>query len=423
MRLKKIQKVKGIFLFIELYSVTCDVFNRNKTDNFLVPSVVKMYCRTNKTSIDQHTEEREAVVLGTKMEWMPTDANKTNSMTHIDYIIPPNQPGRPPSVARVQYGATLKRELILRKMYRELNQDLENMQIVLKRTILEGVEIKLMRTAINRWQNVGQNRKQIDLEDAIFCSLHLELRVNEAKLGGLFNEGFTHRQSCRLVDEYVENIEVIVNEGKLGLTTHQNQWRFPIAKDRKSIKTAFSLKNNLSRSMFDKIDKLLEEVLKYHSQRYRMEWKEVIISYLEIIEIILIRKPFTDEMIYSFQDKVDKYYEKWINLTGRNGMTNYIHFLGSGHVAYYLFKYRNLYRFSQQGFEAMMGKIKAIYHRCTSRGGNGSAEQTRSHILQVAHFLLRMMMWHSGVGDNYFRQKYVDEILDDAEKECGALAH
>ena len=96
-------------------------------------------------------------------------------------------------------------------------------------------------------------------------------------------------------------------------------------------------------TLSNKIDKFLEEVLKYHSQRYRMEWKEVIISYLEIIEIILIRKPFTDEMIYSFQDKVDKYYEKWINLTGRNGMTNYIHFLGSGHVAYYLFKYRNLY--------------------------------------------------------------------------------
>ena len=128
-------------------------------------------------------------------------------------------------------------------------------------------------------------------------------------------------------------------------------------------------------------------------------------------------------MIYSFQDKVDEYYEKWINLTGQNGMTNYIHFLGSGHVAYYLFKYRNVYRFSQQGFEAMMGKIKAIYHRCTSRGGNGSAKQTRSHILQVAHFVLCMMMWHSGVGDNYFRQKYGNKIVDGAEEECGALVH
>ena len=226
----KIQKIKIIFLFIELYNVTCDVFNRNEAGNFLVPTLVKMYCRTNKMSIDKHVEEEESVSLATTMEWMPTDANKNNSMTHIDFVIPPNQPGRPPSVVRIQYGAKLKRELILRKMYRELNQDLEHMQIVLKRTILEGVEIKLMRTAIDRWQNVGENRKQIDLEDAIFCSLHLELRVNEAHLGGLFNEGFTHRQTGRMVDEYVEAIEVVVNEGKLGLSTHQNQWRFPISK-------------------------------------------------------------------------------------------------------------------------------------------------------------------------------------------------
>ena len=71
----------------------------------------------------------------------------------------------------------------------------------------------------------GKNRKQIDLEDAIFCSLHLELRVNEAKLSGLFNEGFTHRQTCQMVDEYVEAIKVVLNEGKLGIATHQNQWR------------------------------------------------------------------------------------------------------------------------------------------------------------------------------------------------------
>ena len=71
----------------------------------------------------------------------------------------------------------------------------------------------------------------------------------------------------------------------------------------------------------------------------------------------------------------------------------------------------------------MMGKIKAIYHRCTSRGGSGSTEEDRSHILQVAHFLLRMMMWHSGRGDAYFCQKYGNDIVDDAIEECGELSN
>ena len=147
----------------------------------------------------------------------------------------------------------------------------------------------------------------------------------------------------------------------------------------------------------------------------------MITRYLHILEILLYRKPFSDEMIYDLQDKIDIYFIKWIKLSGRNGMTNYIHFKGSGHVCYYLFKYRNLYRYSQQGFEAMMSKIKAIYHKCTSRGGNGSAEEDRSHILQVAHFLLRAMMWNSGRGEAYFRSKYGYDIVDDAQTEPGSF--
>ena len=115
---------------------------------------------------------------------------------------------------------------------------------------MEGVEIRIMRVAINQWTKVDENGKQITLEKAIFCTLHLELSVNEAKNGGVFNEGFTHRQTGWLVDEYVENIENIFNKEKLGMSMHQNQWRFPISKDWKSIDSGFSLKNALSREMF-----------------------------------------------------------------------------------------------------------------------------------------------------------------------------
>ena len=108
------------------------------------------------------------------------------------------------------------------------------------------------------------------------------------------NEGLKHRQTCRLVDEYENNMQLIVNKDRLGMSSHQNQWRFPISKDRKSIESGFSLKNNLSRSMFLKIDKLIDEALKFHTNDYKVEWKNVIVDYLEIIEIMLIRKPFTD---------------------------------------------------------------------------------------------------------------------------------
>ena len=66
--------------------------------------------------------------------------------------------------------------------------------------------------------------------------------------------------------------------------------------------------------------------------------------------------------------------------------------------------YGNLYKYYQQGFEAMINTIKAIYYKSTSRGGAGG--EVQSHILQIGHFLLRTMLWNSGHGDKYFQAKY-----------------
>ena len=37
-----------------------------------------------------------------------------------------------------------------------------------------------------------------------------------------------------------------------------------------------------------------------------------------------------------------------------------------------MYKNGNLYKYGQQGFEAMIGKIKCIYEKTTSHGGNGA---------------------------------------------------
>ena len=119
-------------MYNELYAV-CSAIN-HQDGTFLVPSVARPYCQANKVTTDYHVEEEESVINGTKIEWMPTDANKHNNINHIDFIIPPLVPGQPVSRIRIQYGGLLKRELILRKMFRELGQGktLESMQKILK---------------------------------------------------------------------------------------------------------------------------------------------------------------------------------------------------------------------------------------------------------------------------------------------------
>jgi hypothetical protein len=37
-----------------------------------------------------------------------------------------------------------------------------------------------------------------------------------------------------------------------------------------------------------------------------------------------------------FQDNADKFFNLWVEVFGRDGVTNYIHLLGSGHMLYFL---------------------------------------------------------------------------------------
>jgi hypothetical protein len=74
---------------------------------------------------------------------------------------------------------------------------------------------------------------------------------------------------------------------------------------------------------------------------------------------------------------------------GMEGVTNYIHLLGSGHMHYFLQKYGCLYLYRQQGWEAMMGKVQAVMHLNTQRGGKGSSEgKSKSFIYPIMLFVL-----------------------------------
>ena len=74
------------------------------------------------------------------------------------------------------------------------------------------------------------------------------------------------------------------------------------------------------------------------------------------------RVEFTGKMIEEFQSLADYFFITWVSLNGIAGVTNYIHMLGSGHLMEFLYKYRNLYKYSQQGWEHLNKQASGIYH-------------------------------------------------------------
>ena len=119
-----------------------------------------------------------------------------------------------------------------------------------------------------------------------------------------------------------------------------------------------SMSNKIVRKFMSKIDELIDFIIKDSGRN--VLWKEALTVYNEVIEIARKKEDFTVDDINLFQQKADLFFIKWVELHKADGVTNYIHMLGSGHFKYYLEKHKNLYIFSQQGWESLNSLIKLM---------------------------------------------------------------
>ena len=90
-------------------------------------------------------------------------------------------------------------------------------------------------------------------------------------------------------------------------------------------------------------------------------WTTASNNYWTAMVLLRKRHDFTNAEIAVYQNHADRFFQAWVTLWQKEGITNFMHMIGSGHVADYLFKWKNLYRFSQQGWEAMNSLIKTFF--------------------------------------------------------------
>jgi hypothetical protein len=106
---------------------------------------------------------------------------------------------------------------------------------------------------------------------------------------------------------------------------------------------------------------------------------------------------FTPDMVIEFQKDIDAFFQIWVSLHGGEGVTNYIHLLATGHVSAYLFHWKNLYRHSQQGWEAFNSLLKTFFFRRTQRGGSvNGGKGGKSRLAPIGKWLQRRIVWLCG---------------------------
>ncbi len=81
---------------------------------------------------------------------------------------------------------------------------------------------------------------------------------------------------------------------------------------------------------------------KEEDEQERDAWFEIMANYDAAMEILIKQSEYTDDDIEKFQDHVDVFFQQYINIVRVEGITNYIHMLGSGHVKYCMVEHCNL---------------------------------------------------------------------------------
>jgi hypothetical protein len=386
-----------------------------------------------------HGEHIKAVSEKTELI-LAGDANAVNNPRHINY--------EPPVIGpqRMDYVRFITKELQLRQL--PLDGTLDDRRERLHNSLYMEEKYVLIETVLSRSEGAAAAMKHL-IEDAIPCGLHMENRVGEKLFQMLLSKGLdsllvkqvhkevksagtgsdsksgTSKKTIKKkkkklprnipqasLTDYTNKIQEHINTKILGTPRRPSQWKLPIT-DKKEL-GPISMTNSKVRKIIDNFDLLVDSVLPDDTpESIKNLWYTALDSYRELMVMVRQREDFSDEDIEEFSDLCDIFYDAWIELHQREGITNYIHLIGSGHVTYYLQRYKNLYRFSQQGWESLNSKVKRIFYKNTQKGGKGSKDKT--YLLPVVRFLQRDLLWKTGRADRFFEARYNKEVECDSD--------
>jgi hypothetical protein len=238
----------------------------------------------------------------------------------------------------------------------------------------------------------------ITIRQAVPCILHLENRCGEKYLKMLLLEGFDAFKTDADQMRFIRDFEVLVNTGVLGTPIRQANWRLATAADkdnRQAIKDQ-TMPNTHVRKFLKQFAKLTAFCLPDNLPRQHA-WNETMVRWNLVMEGVRKHEHYNQEAVDQFQDLADDWFEHYVAVTGKDGCTNYTHLVASGHIGFYLKEWGNLYRYSQQGWEAYNSLLKSVYYRRTQRGGfGGKRNEATSRVAPLGRWMQRKLFFQSG---------------------------
>ena len=343
----------------------------------------------------EHTEESATVLDNPlRVQYLPQEIEKENNPCNIDF-----DPGKNSVEETRNFNINVLNDLTRRgHTYEALATKTGPERVAMLRPyLLEYEELRRLRDAVDI-ELIALEKKVADPEDVVTCEVHGEKRRSEKYLHELFIRG-AYLPPPGGVAKLVQLVEAEVNDNILGRRTEHSReigrWKFPL-KD--GLVSDVKLSNPEARKFIKGLESLVDICLAQHADEYVSTWREMSRKYQSATKLLLSHKEGGWEEACEFQDEADNFMDIYNKVTGRRGMTNYFHYWRDGHLAWMIIERGSVYRFSQQGWEAMNGRLKRTFNHSTQKGGSNS----KGKLLSMVLTFVRSSLWAAGYLDEYF---------------------
>jgi hypothetical protein len=232
-------------------------------------------------------------------------------------------------------------------------------QATVVKAMCDVCRFKYCQDVIN-FGNQGKNAMG-SFEDALPCILHLQKRVMEKIIEILLVKSFHHVKNESEVGRtcHANFVSKVLNTTAFGTAEEPGPYVLPVGSDGELGEIKFN--DRWANDIENSLDEILPLIITDQPDKLA-DWTSWMSKLSEFFKILGKRKDFMEPEIKDVHTKIDVWLKLWLGIAKREGVTNQIHMLGAGYIAHFLTKYKNIYRYSNQGWEF---QNKQVSHKTT----------------------------------------------------------
>ena len=192
----------------------------------------------------------------------------------------------------------------------------------------------------------------------------------------------------------------------------------------KKIKLPFDQSKKIFKvSNMEKLQLAVDTAVDASKPELRSNWKTFLSHYVKAIEILTRSVDYVPGDIDTLEGHIDEAYRQLIAVAGIQGITNYFHYFGSGHILWLTRIHGNLWRFRNEGVEGLNGTLSLRYNKFNNKGGNKGSNKNKTEkpnrkcwaFEVLGSWMARLCMWQLRLGMPIFDDD--SSLLDKPKRE------